>query len=199
MEQYIPGMDGNADVYKVDYVFEGSTSLRAYNAASGTPVWHTGDMELADNFKKAECNILNADGKVFACGEKNMYVFDAASGKLVKQGDYNAKVIGKARALYMHEGAYVIEGEKGLARLTADLVPVYATNTDKCLLTEMHGDAFIVWTGKELDDRKEFIRFDPLTGKIMGKLEDCYNPHFNDSGDRIVRFDGQKVVQYRTN
>ncbi len=199
VEQYIPGMDGNADTYKVDYVFEGTTSLRAYNAASGAAAWHTGDMDLADNFKKAECNILSADGKVYACGEKNMYVFDAATGKLEKQGEYNAKTIGKARALYTYEGAYIIEGEKGIARLGADLTPVYATNTGKCLLTEMRGDAFIVWTGKELDDRKEFIRFDPATGKIFGKMEDCYNPHFNEAGDRFVRFDGQKALQYRTN
>lgn len=199
VEQYIPGLDGNPDVYKVEYAFEGSTSLRAYNAASGKPAWHTGDMDLADNFKKAECNILSNAGKVYACGEKNMYVFDAATGKLDLQGDYNAKEIGKAKALYVDAGAYMIEGEKGIARLGADLKPVYATNTGKCLLTEMEGDAFIVWTGKDMDDRKEFIRFDPLTGAIMGKLDDCYRPHFSPSGDRFVRFDGQKAIMYRTN
>ncbi len=199
VEQYIPGMDGNPDTYKVDHVFEGSTSLRAYTASSGAAAWHTGDMDLSDNFKKAECNILNADGKVLACGEKNMYIFDAASGKLEKQGEYGAKTIGKAKALYPYAGAYIIEGEKGIARLGTDLSPVYATNTDKCLLTEMRGDAIIVWTGKEMDDRKEFIRFDPATGTIVGKMEDCYKPHFNDAGDRFVRFDGQKAYQYRTN
>jgi len=200
VEQYIPAMgSGTVDTYKVDYVFEGSTSLRAYNAATGVPVWHTADMDLADNFKKGECNILSNDGKVFACGEKNIYLFDATTGKLLKQGEYNTKAIGKARTLVAHEGAFIIEGEKGIARLSAEFVPVYATNTDKCLLTEMRGDAFIVWTGKELDDRKEFIRFDPLTGKIMGKMEDCYHPHFDPTGDRFVRFDGQKAMLYRTN
>ncbi|MBK7110863.1 MAG: hypothetical protein IPH60_00215 [Flavobacteriales bacterium] len=75
----------------------------------------------------------------------------------------------------------------------------YATNTGQCLLTEMRGDAFIVWTGKKADDRNEFIRFDPSTGAIMGKLEGCYRPRFDFSGDRFVRFDNPKVMLYRTN
>lgn len=80
-----------------------------------------------------------------------------------------------------------------------DLALKYATNTGKCLMSEMRGDAFIVWTGKEATDRKEFIRFDPTTGTIMGKLEGCYRPRFDLTGDRFVRFDDEKVIMYRTN
>ncbi len=199
VEQYIPGMNGNPDVYKAEYVFEGTTSLRAYNAGTGQMAWHTADMDLPDNFKKSECNILNADGKVFACGEKNLYIFDAATGALVKQGEYNAKEVGKAKAIYTYDGAYIVEGEKGLARLNADLGQIYATNTGKCLMTEVRGEAFIVWTGKDFDDRKQFVRFDPATGAILGIIKDCPNPYFNFEGDRFVKFDGQKVMQYRTN
>lgn len=199
VEQYIPGLNGNPDVYKAEYVFEGTTSLRAYNAATGEAVWHTEDMDLSDNFKKSECNILNADGKIFACGEKNLYVFDAATGALAKQGEYNAKSVGKSRALYTYDGSYVVEGEKGISRLDADLGLVYATNTGKCLMTEVRGEAFIVWTGKDLSDRKQFVRMDPATGAIMGIIKDCPKPCFNYTGDLFVKFDGQKVIQYRTN
>jgi outer membrane protein assembly factor BamB len=199
VEQYIPGMNGNPDVYKVEYAFEGTTSLRAYDATTGKATWHTGDMELADNFKKSECNILSGGGKVYACGEKNLYIFEASTGNLLKQGEYNAKTIGKAKSLYHYEGSFMVEGEKGIAQLDADLKPKYATNTGQCLMTEMRGDAFIVWTGKKPDDRNEFIRFDPATGAIMGKLEGCYRPRFDLTGDRFIRFDNPKVMLYRTN
>ncbi|MBK9174963.1 MAG: PQQ-binding-like beta-propeller repeat protein [Flavobacteriales bacterium] len=196
VEQYIPGMNGNPDVYKVEYAFEGTTSLRAYDAATGKATWHTGDMELADNFKKGECNILSGGGQVYACGEKNMYIFEASTGKLLKQGEYNAKAIGKAKALYPYDGIFMVEGEEGIAQLDADLNLKYATNTGLCLMTEMRGDAFIVWTGKKPDDRNEFIRFDPASGAIMGKLEGCYRPRFDTTGDRFVRFDNPKVMMY---
>jgi hypothetical protein len=62
----------------------------------------------------------------------------------------------------------------------------------------MRGEAFIVWTGKDVDDRNEFIRFDPATGAILGKLEGCYRPRFDHAGDRFVRFDNPKVMMYRT-
>lgn len=199
VEEYIPGANGGADVYKAEYVFEGSSSLRAYNPATGAPTWHTEDMDLPDNFKKGECNIISGNGKVYACGESNLYVFDATNGKVLQQGAYNAKTIGKARSLYMDEGLIIIEGEKGITGMGADLGQTYATNTGKCLMTDHVGDAFIVWTGKDTDDRKEFIRFDPATGRIMGKMEDCYHPHFDPSGERFVRFDGQKAMLYRTN
>lgn len=199
VEQYIPGMDGNPDVYKVEYAFEGSTSIRAYAAATGASVWNTEAMKLEDNFKKSECNILSGDGRIYACGEKNMYIFDVATGKLLKQGEYNAKAIGKARAMYAYGDMYMVEGEKGIAQLNADLGQKYATNTGKCLMSEMRGDAFIVWVGKDFDDRNEFIRFDPTTGAILGSLKGCYRPRFDTTGDRFVRFDDQKVIMYKTN
>lgn len=198
VEQYIPGMNGNPDVYKVENVFEGSTSVRAYDAATGRSSWNTEAMELPDNFKKSECGLLSGNGRVIACGEKNLYVFDAATGKLLLQGDYNAKAIGKARWLYAYEGNYMIEGEKGIAQLTPDASVVYATNTGKCLMTEMRGDAFIIWTGKDADDRNKFIRFDPSSGRINGMVEDCPRPRFDVTGDRFVRLIGQKATLFST-
>ena len=198
-EQYIPGIDGKPDVYKVDYVFEGSTSIRAYGAADGKPTWNTEAMDLSDGFKKSECTMVSGNGQVMACGEKNLYAFDPATGKVLQQVDYNSKEIGTARLLYAYGDALMIEGEKGIARMDASLKPAFAINTGKCILTEMRGDAFIVWTGKKSDDRSEFIRFDPATGAIAGKQEDCPRPCFDTTGDRFLKFDGQKVEQYLTN
>ena len=199
VEQYIPGIDGKPDVYKVDYVFEGSTSLRAYAATTGKPVWNTEAMDLSDNFKKSECSMVTGNGQVMACGEKNLYTFDAANGKLTKQVDYNAKTVGKAKWLYGYNGTLMIEGEDGITALKPDGTVIYAVNTGKCLMTETRGDAFIVWTGKKADDRSAFIRFDPTTGAIAGKQEDCPRPCFDLTGDRFLKFDGQKLSQYRTN
>lgn len=198
-EEYIPGMNGNPDTYKVSYVFEGSTSIRAYGATDGKPLWNTEEMDLSDGFKKSECTLVNGNGKVLACGEKNLYAFDPANGKVLQQMEYNSKVIGKARWLFDVDDAFMIVGEKGIARTDASLKLTYATNTGKCLLTEMRGDAFIVWTGKKIDDRNEFIRFDPATGAIAGRQKDCPRPCFDTTGDRFLHFDGRKVAQYRTN
>lgn len=200
-EVFVPSANGGVGdgTYKVEYTFEGSTSLRAYDAVSGAAKWNTEAMDLPDNFKKSECSILNKGGRILACGEKNLYVLDPATGKVEKQVEYNSKVIGKARWLYPFGDAFMIEGEKGIAQMDASLKLSYATNTGMCLLTEMRGDAFIVWTGKKADDRNEFIRFDPATGAILGKLEGCYRPRFDLSGDRFVRFDNPKVMLYRTN
>jgi len=199
-EVFVPSANGGVGdgTYKVEYTFEGSTSLRAYDAATGKPTWSTDAMDLSDNFKRSECNIISGNGKVYACGEKNVYVFDAASGKVMKQGEYNSKTIGKARWIYPFGDAFMVEGEKGIAQVDAELKQRYATSTGKCLLTEMRGEAFIVWTGKDVDDRNEFIRFDPATGAILGKLEGCYRPRFDHAGDRFVRFDNPKVMMYRT-
>lgn len=200
-EIFVPSANGGVGdgTYKVEHVFEGRTGLRAYDAATGKAAWSTDAMELADNFKKGECNILSEGGSIHALGEKNIYVFDAATGKVIKQADYNSKAIGKARWYYAYNGLMLIEGEKGIAAVDKDLVVKYATPTGKCLLTELRGDAFIVWTGKEMTDRNEFIRFDPATGAILGKLEGCYRPRFDTSGDRFVRFNDDKVMMYRTN
>ncbi|MBK6883450.1 MAG: hypothetical protein IPH05_10995 [Flavobacteriales bacterium] len=70
--------------YKVEYTFEGSTSLRLRCRHWCREV-NTEAMELPDNFKKSECSILNKGGRVYACGEKNLYVFDPATGKVEQQ------------------------------------------------------------------------------------------------------------------
>lgn len=199
-EIFIPDPNGGVGdgTYKVEYTFEGSTSLRAYEAGSGKVMWSTEAMELPDNFKKSECSILNKGGRIYACGEKNIYAFDPSNGKVVQQADYNSKAIGGAKWIYLFGDAFMIEGEKGIAQLDADLKLNYATNTGKCLLAEMRGDAFIVWTGKAADDRNEFIRFDPATGAILGSLSGCYRPRFDTTGDRFIRFDNPKVIAYRT-
>ncbi len=199
IEEYIPGMNGNPSVYKVKYSFEGSSALHAFDAATGRPTWDTEAMELGDNFKKSECTVYGSPGRVYACGDKNIYIFESATGKVLNQAGYDTKAIGKASALYPFHEAIMIEGEKGVAQVDAELAPKYATNTGKCLMTEFEGDAFIVWTGKKPDERNEFVRLDPATGTIMGNMSDCRWPHFDTTGDRFVMFDGKKAMMYRTN
>lgn len=199
VEEFIPSSGNSPDTYKVSNEFEGTTSLQAYNAATGAPAWSTAEMDFKDNFKKSECNILSDGNKVYACGEKDMYVFDAASGKLVQQGEYNAKAIGTAKHLGPYNGTFIVIGEKGIARLGPDLKQQYATNTGKCLTTETIGGTTIVWTGKDMDDMRDFVQFDRETGKVLGKIEDCRYPHFNPAGDKFVRFDDQKAMLYHVN
>ena len=200
MERFIPSSSGGVGdgVYKVEHVFEGTSSLRAYSTTNGKPVWDTGSMELPDNFKKSECNVLVDNGRVIACGEKTIFAIDPATGKVLASTDFNAKAIGSPRELYRFNGNYLVQGDKGVALLDPALGLKYATNTGQCLLMELVGDALIIWTGSKPEERDEFIRLDPATGAILGKMQGCSRPRFDTSGDRFVRFDLPKVIMYTT-
>ncbi|MCC6600942.1 MAG: PQQ-binding-like beta-propeller repeat protein, partial [Crocinitomicaceae bacterium] len=198
-ETYFGGSENVPETWRVFYEYEGSTSIKAFDTGTGAEKWSTEKWDNGDNFKKAQCNILTENGKVFICSDKFFYSVDATSGKVEIKSEYGAKETGPAQYLYVFDGHYMIEGEKGLAALTLDGKPMYAVNTGKCLLTEVKGDAFIVWIGKSDDDRKEFIRMDPSTGKIFGMLEGCYRPRWDTTGNTFVRFDGSKVLKYKTN
>ncbi|MBK7110864.1 MAG: hypothetical protein IPH60_00220 [Flavobacteriales bacterium] len=93
-EVFIPSPNGGVGdgTYKVEYTFEGSTSLRAYDAGtgaarSGTPRrWN-----CPITSRRARCSILNKGGRTYACGEKNLYVFDPATGKVEQQAEYSSR------------------------------------------------------------------------------------------------------------
>lgn len=199
-ERFVPSTSGGVGdgVYKVEHVFEGTSSLRAYSTATGKPVWDTERLDLQDSFKKSECNVLMENGHLIACGEKTIFSIDPASGKVLASTAYNAKAIGNPRQLYRFNGNYLVQGDKGVALLDPALSLKYATNTGQCLLMELVGDALIIWTGSKPDERDEFIRLDPASGAILGKMQGCSWPRFDHTGDRFVRFDLPKVMMYTT-
>lgn len=61
------------------------------------------------------------------------------------------------------------------------------------------GSTVVAWIGDNIYNLNTFLCFDPLTGKIAGKMKDTAYPYFTESGDAFVKFDGQEMFRYKTN
>jgi len=196
-ESYIPNTNGGS-LSKVEYVFEGTTSIEAFDAATGKMKWTSEKWDNGDNFKKSPCNLMEEKGKIYICSDKFFYRIDPQTGNAEIKTTFGAKEIGMPQYMYFFDSAVIIEGDEGIASVNEVGKLNYSTSTGKCLMTQDKGDAYIVWTGKDMDDRKHFVRFDRASGQIMGKMEDCYHPRFDTTGDYFLKFDDSKLMKFST-
>lgn len=193
---YNPNSGGTTNIAKI--VYEGKSEIRVFDAGSGKKLWSSETVFTEDKFSKSECGILIDKGTLIAASPKFVYFIDPANGT-IKSKTPLGKEIDKPKMIFEYDGNYIIKGEEGIASYSPAGKQNYAVSTKKVLFTEFKGEAFIVWTGKDEDDRNEFVRFDLNSGKIMGKLKGCYYPRFNQTGDYFIRFDGEKIIKYKTN
>lgn len=184
--------------YKVSYEYEGKSDIRAYDATSGKPIWNAENISEDDKFAKSECSILLDKNKIIACTNKLFYILDPVKGTVIKQAPISFKEIGKPQNIFIHNESYIVEGEEGLASNDKTGEQNYAVSTGKRLMTEFRGNAFIVWTGKDVDDMNEFICFDLTSGKILGKLKGTYRPEFDTNGDYFIRFKDEQITKFKT-
>jgi hypothetical protein len=196
-ETYSSAPDGST-VSKVEYTFEGTTSLVAYDGATGKEKWSTSTWDNGDKFKNSPCNLVEEGGKLYICSDKFFYRVDPKSGTAELKTDFGGKAIGMPQYMYFFDGNMIITGDEGIASISQDGKLNYSTSTGKCIDYFWHGNAHYVWTGKDQFDKKDFIRFDLNTGKILGKMEGCYRPRFDETGDYFLFFDDNKVVKYIT-
>lgn len=199
-ELYIPSSTGGlgAGTYKVKFDYEGASSIRAYDLSSGRQIWSAD--QLKDNsFNKSECSILQAENQIIACSNESFYSIDAKTGNVVRKINLNTKAIGKPLSLFSYNNSYIVKGEEGIASVSGAGNKNFETSTGKALFDEFRGQAYIVWTGKDVDDLNEFVRLDLNTGKISGKLKGCYNPRFDTTGDYFLRFNNEEITKYKTN
>ncbi len=197
-EKYIPSSNGGG-TYKVNYDYEAESDIRAYDVTTGKQLWNSEKLNNGDKFSKSECTILVDNGKLIACSDKSFCIIDPATGNTVTRKELAVKQIGKPEGVFLVNDNYVVECEEGIASFarTGDLK--YAVETGKTLFTEFRGEAFLIWTGKDIDDMNEFIRFDLATGKIFGKLKGTYQPRFDTSGNYFIRFKDELVTKFKTN
>jgi len=197
VEKFIPNANGGIGdgTYKIEYVYEGESEIKAFDAASGKELW-TASGITGQTLKKAQTGILKDGNKLIFCTDISLIVLDPLTQKILSETPLNSKAIGVVQYLFKHANSYIIEGTSGIQSVSDSGTLNYATNTKKCLYTEFRGDAYIVWIGKEIEDRNEFIRFDLASGKILGTLKGCYYPRFDYSGDYFVRFNGEVITKY---
>lgn len=201
VQSYIPGTDGRPDVCKSEFKFAGNAGLKAYDVNTGKLLWETSAMkELGDKFSGAITNIITTPNTIYAASDKKCYAFDA-SGKVKYSIVAKDLKIGKPVSVFMHDkNTMIIKAEEGIAAINVSDGKVnFSSNTGKALSVFYEGDAFFVWTGKEPGDYSEFVRLDLTTGNILGKMKGASNPLFTPDGNHFIKFDGAKIMRYKTN
>ena len=199
-EKFIPSSSGGvgAGVYKVNFDYEGTTAIKAYDIKTGKEVWSSEQLK-GDSFSKSESSVMLDGNNLIACSNSSFYILNAQNGNVIHKSALGSKEIGKAQAIFAYDGNYIVKGDEGIASFSKTANRNFATSTGKCLLDEFRGDAYIVWTGKDIDDMNEFVRLDLSNGKILGKLKGCYKPRFNTTGDHFLRFNDEVITLYKTN
>lgn len=180
---------------------KGDFGIKAYDMASGKLLWETSAMkeQLGDKFSSSISNFVNDGKALYAASDKNLFAFDPATGKPKFQVPVSKLKIGTIQTLFIHNNNLIAEGEEGVASFgMSDGKLNFAVNTDKCLGSEMIGNAYIVWVGKSRDDRHKFVRMNIADGTIYGKIADTYRPWFTPDGEEFVKLDGQKLFRYKT-
>lgn len=198
-EKYIPAMgNGTTDTYKVEYPYEGTTEIKAFDIATGKQLWSTATVLKDEKLNKSECSMILDDNKLIVCSDKSFLILDAKTGGRISTEDLGSKEIGKAQYMFEYDDHYIVEGSEGIASFSKQGKKTYATSTDKRLFSEFRSNAFVVWVGKDVDDMNEFIRFDLATGKALGKQKGCYHPRFDNTGNYFIRFNDQTVTKHKT-
>lgn len=180
---------------------KGDFGVKAYDIASGKLLWETTALkeQLADKFNSSISNFASDGKTLYVASDKNLFAFDPVSGKPKFQVPVSKLKVGNIQTLFIHNDNLIAEGEEGVASFKmSDGKMNFAMNTDKCLGSEMIGNAYIVWVGKSTDDRNKFVRMNIEDGKIYGKMSDTYRPWFTPDGEEFVKLDGQKFFRYKT-
>lgn len=180
---------------------KGDYGVKAYDAGSGKLLWETSAMkeQLNDKFGNSISNFALNEKLVYVASDKNLYAFEPSSGKAKFQIPVSKLKIGNIQNLFFQANNIIAEGEEGIASFNSENGTMnFAVNTDKCLGSQLIGDAYIVWVGKSLFDRNKFIRMDIASGTIYGKQTDTYKPWFTPDGEEFVKLDGQKIYRYKT-
>jgi outer membrane protein assembly factor BamB len=198
---YKVGMGSGAqETWAKGFSFPTDGGFKSYDAKTGKLIWSTYGKKEFDGLKKRTTNALFKDNLIFVSTEKELFTIDALSGKLVVSTPISKLDIGFPTDISLLNNNIFIQATDGYAMLGTDGKIVYATPTKEIFKTDIVGSTYVVWIGDKIDDLNSFICFDPLTGKIAGKMQDTRYPYFTSNGDAFVKFDGNKgMLRFKIN
>ncbi len=179
----------------------GEFGLKAYNTETGQIVWETSTLKsvLKDKFSSSISNLLVQNKLAWVASDKFIYGFEPETGKAKFQIATDKMKVGEVQELFAYHGNIHFEGNKGVGSLKEDNAEInFAVNTGKCLGTMLIGETYYVWVGKNLAERSKFVRVDLGNGKLIGKIDDTFNPYFTEDGAEFTKFIGQKLWRYKT-
>ena len=200
VQEYHPGTSGQPARCISQPKMVGNKGVKAYDATTGKLLWETfKNKELGDKFSSAITNMITDDKYIYIASDKNLFAFDLLTGKAKFVVPAKKLKIDNPNSIDFLKDNIIVEANEGVASISkADGKVNFATNTDKCLGLFSHGDAYFVWTGKDVFSHRKFIRLDIENGKIYGKIDDTPHPYFTPDGDSFIKFDGGKMYRFKT-
>jgi len=194
----ISKVSGSSSTYISDFAFPTEGGFKSYDATTGKLLWTTFDKAEFSGLKKRTTNSIVKDNIIYVATEKELFAIDALTGKLNHSTPISKLDIGFPKDISFLNNNIFIYAAEGFAMLTTDGKIVYATPTKEILTTDVKGSTYVVWIGDDIYNLNSFLCFDPLTGKIAGKMKDTAYPYFSESGDAFIKFDGNKeMLRYR--
>lgn len=201
-QTYIPSTgNGVPDRCNVAEKMIGDYGVKAYDCKSGAVLWETSKMKPAGDKFSGSISEFNTDGKsLYVASDKNVFAFEPKSGKVIFSVPAKNLKIGKPAEIYLADNnQLLITGDKGVAMIKNDNGNVvFGTPTGKCLGIQIVGDALFVWVGSKPGDLKDFVRVDLQSGAILGKMKATPYPFFTPDGEAFVKFDGGKMMRFKT-
>ncbi|MBC7382357.1 MAG: PQQ-binding-like beta-propeller repeat protein [Bacteroidia bacterium] len=199
VETYIPGQNGNADVYKTEPKMKGDFGLKGFDASTGKQLWDTKKMkDLNDKFSNALTNMINNDQTIYVTSDKNLYAF-SSNGKTKFITPVNKTGLGTPVKMFTYENNLIVMFEEGIGSYEMSTGKQnYATSTKKALEDFKAGNAYFVWAGSDIFSLEDFVRFDLASGQILSKMKDTSYPYFSNDGEEFVKFKGDQYARYKT-
>jgi len=200
VQEYHPGTSNQPARCITQPKMVGNKGVKAYDASTGKLLWETfKNKSLDDKFSSSITTMITDEKNVYVASDKNIFALDLNSGKPSFVVPVKKLKIDKPTELEFLNKNIIVSAEEGIASIAvADGKVNYATNTKKCLGTFSAGNAFFVWTGKDVFKHNKFIRMDIETGTIFGKIDDTFHPYFTPDGEAFIKFDGGKMYRYKT-
>jgi outer membrane protein assembly factor BamB len=194
----ISKVSSNSETYISDLAFPTDGGFKSYDATTGKLLWATFDKAEYSGLKKRTTNSIVKDNIIYVATEKELFAIDALTGKLKLSTPISKLGIGFPKDISFMNNNIFLYATEGFAMLTTDGKTVYATPTKEILKTDVEGSIYVVWIGDDIFNLNSFLCFDPLTGKIAGKMKDTAYPYFSESGDAFIKFDGNKeMLRYK--
>jgi len=187
-----------ATMYISDFVFPTDGGFKSYDATTGKLLWTTFDKAEYSGLKKRTTNSIVKDNIIYVATEKELFAIDALTGKLNLSTPLSKLGIGLPKEILFLNNNIFIYTTEGFAMFTTDGKLVYNTPTKEILKVDVKGSTFVVWIGDDIYNLNSFLCFDPLTGKIAGKIKDTAYPYFSENGDAFIKFNGNKeMLRYK--
>jgi outer membrane protein assembly factor BamB len=197
---FTPGTNDKPDTSETIRVYDGKSGLRAYDANTGILIWETfNNLALDDKFNGIITNTIIKDSLLYIASEKHLFCFEVPTGRVKFKSLINKNKSGMPVSLLEHNNNILIICNKGVSsyRMNDGLMN-FDVKTGAVYSHRIINNAFYVYNKESVKNQTDFVRIDLKTGALLGRAPDAPYPYFTKDGEYFLKFDGAKVMRYRT-